>query len=70
MGASGSLILFNGPEFINIITDADAPPVVDRMLWWVGSHQKVFVVCKKIIIDHPKTLPQSLQSHYNNATKT
>ena len=29
MGASGSLILFNGPEFINIITDADAPPVVE-----------------------------------------
>lgn len=29
MGASGSLILFNGREFINIITDADAP-VVDN----------------------------------------
>lgn len=69
MGASGSLILFNGPEFINIITDADAPPVVDRMLG-VCDHIKKFLTAAKIIIDHPKTLPQSLQSHYNNATKT
>lgn len=64
MGASGSLILFNGREFINIITDADAP-VVEIMLG-VCDHIKKFDGCKKSSSIIPK--PCHTVTHYNPIT--